>query len=57
VASRGGKSPRTLFIADKRSGENWCEKMREKIDEVKYRALYGRRMQIIEPCFSELYGA
>jgi hypothetical protein len=28
--------------------------MRKKIDEAKYRALYGRRMQIIEPCFSDM---
>jgi hypothetical protein len=33
IASRGGKSPRTLFIADKTKGENLCEKMRNKIDE------------------------
>jgi hypothetical protein len=54
VAGRGGKSPRTLFIADKKQEENLCEKMREKIDESKYRALYGRRMQIIEPCFADI---
>jgi hypothetical protein len=35
-------------------GKNLCEEMRKKIDEVKYRALYGRRMQIIEPCFSDM---
>jgi hypothetical protein len=34
LAGRGGKSPRTLFIADKRNGENLCEQMREKIDQV-----------------------
>jgi hypothetical protein len=28
--------------------------MRKKIDEVKYRVLYGRRMQIIEPCFADI---
>jgi hypothetical protein len=27
--------------------------MRKKIDEAKYRILYGRRLQIIEPCFSD----
>jgi hypothetical protein len=54
IASRGGKSPRTLFIADKTKGDNLCEKMRDKIDEGKYRILYGRRMQIIEPCFSDI---
>jgi transposase len=54
VAGRGGSSPRTLFLADKGKAENRCEKMRNKIDEVKYRVLYGRRMQIIEPCFSDM---
>jgi hypothetical protein len=28
--------------------------MRQKIDEAKYRALYGRRMRIIEPCFADI---
>jgi hypothetical protein len=28
--------------------------MRQKIDEAKYRALYGRRMQIKEPCFADI---
>jgi hypothetical protein len=39
---------------EKEGGKNLCEEMRRKIDEVKYRALYGRRMQIIEPCFSDM---
>jgi hypothetical protein len=43
-----------LFIADKKQEENLCEKMRQKIDEAKYRALYGRRMQIIKPCFADI---
>jgi hypothetical protein len=55
IASRGGKDPkRTLYIVDKRKGENLSEKMREKIDEPKNRVLYGRRMQIIEPCFADI---
>jgi hypothetical protein len=55
IAGRGGKSPkRTLYIADKSKGENLSEEMRKKIDEGKYRALYGRRMQIIEPCFADM---
>ncbi|MDR1468374.1 MAG: transposase [Spirochaetaceae bacterium] len=55
VAGRGGKSPkRTLYIADRSGEENLCGEMRNKIDEPKYRALYGRRMQIIEPCFSDI---
>jgi hypothetical protein len=28
--------------------------MRKKIDDPVYRTLYGRRMQIIEPCFSDM---
>jgi hypothetical protein len=39
---------------DRSEGENRCEKMRKKIDEVKYRTVSGRGMQIIEPCFSDM---
>jgi hypothetical protein len=39
---------------EKFDGKNVYEEMRKKIDEVKYRALYGRRMHIIEPCFSDM---
>jgi hypothetical protein len=28
--------------------------MRKKTDEMKYRVLYGRRMQIIEPCLADI---
>jgi hypothetical protein len=28
--------------------------MREKRDEAKYRTVYGRRMQILEPCFLDI---
>jgi hypothetical protein len=54
VAGRGGKIPRTLFIADKKQEESLCEKTRQKTGEAKRRALYGRRMQIIEPCFADI---
>jgi transposase len=55
IASRGGKDPkRTLYIVDKKKEENLSEKMRKKIDEVKYRVLYGRRMQIREPCIADI---
>jgi transposase len=55
IASRGGKRPkRTLYLVDREGEESLCDKMREKIDQTKYRALYGRRMQIIEPCFSDI---
>jgi hypothetical protein len=54
IAGRGGKRPKgTLYIGD-RDGENLCEKMREKIDEAKWRVWYGRRMQILEPSFSAI---
>jgi len=45
---------RTLFIAEKKNKENLCEKMRDKIDDPVYRELYSRRMQIIEPVFSNI---
>ncbi|MDR1202513.1 MAG: transposase, partial [Tannerellaceae bacterium] len=55
IAFCGGKSPkRTLYITDRTKDENLCDKMRNKIDQIKYRAWYGRRMQIIEPYFSDM---
>jgi hypothetical protein len=55
IAGRGGESPkRTVYITDKWQGENLSEELRQKIDQGKYRALYGRRMQIIELCFADL---
>jgi hypothetical protein len=44
----------TLYIADKTKEENLSDKMRKKIDETKCRVLYRRRMQIIEPCFTDM---
>jgi hypothetical protein len=53
--NKDAKNPmRTLYIADQEHEENLSDKMREKIDDPAYRALYGRRMQIIEPCFSDM---
>jgi hypothetical protein len=55
IAGRGGKNPkRTLYLADQEHEENLSDKMRKKIDDPVYRSLYGRRMQIIEPCFSDM---
>jgi hypothetical protein len=34
--------------------ETLSQKMRENIDKPKYKKLYSRRMQIIEPCFSDI---
>jgi len=45
---------RTLYIPIKRYKENLAQKMREKIDRPKYRKIYSRRMQIIEPVFSDI---
>ena len=45
---------RTLFIAIQAYTETFCEKMRKKIDDPVYRELYSRRMQIIEPVFSNI---
>jgi len=55
IARRNGKkSVRTLCIVDKKYEGNSSEKMREKIDNLAYRELYSRRMQIIEPTFSDI---
>ena len=32
----------------------FCEKMRKKIDDPVYKDIYSRRMQIIEPVFSNM---
>jgi hypothetical protein len=42
-----------LYIADSPGGKS-LEAMREKIDDPRNRELYGRRMQIIEPCFADI---
>jgi transposase len=52
---KSGKNPlRTLYIAEQKYKENLSVKMRAKIDEPAYRELYSRRMQIIEPTFSNI---
>jgi transposase len=48
------KTVRTLYIADQKYKENLSEKMKNKIDKPVYRELYSRRMQIIEPVFSNI---
>jgi len=37
-----------------RSKENLSEMMRKKIDNPVYRELYARRMQIVEPVYSNI---
>jgi hypothetical protein len=55
IARRNGKNPfRTLYIVDRKYEENLSEKMRKKIDDPAWRELYSRRMQIIEPVFSNM---
>ena len=41
-------------MKDKPYEENLSERMRNKIDDAAYRELYSRRMQIIEPVFSNM---
>jgi hypothetical protein len=48
------KSFRTLYITEQKYEENLSSKMREKIDDPAYKELYSRRMQIIEPVFSNI---
>jgi transposase len=45
---------RTLYIPITKYKENLCQRMREKIDTPKYKKLYSRRMQIIEPVFADI---
>lgn len=55
VNVKTGKNPaRTLYVINKKHEENLSEKMRKKIDDPVYRELYSRRMQIIEPVFSDI---
>ena len=55
ISKRTAKNPvRTIYIANKKYKENLSEKMRKKIDDPVYRELYSRRMQIIEPVFSDI---
>jgi len=55
IARRSGKkSVRTLYIVEKKYKDNLSEKMRKKIDNPAYRELYSRRMQIVEPVYSNI---
>jgi hypothetical protein len=45
---------RTLYIINRKYENNLSEEMRKKIDDPAYRELYSRRMQIIEPVFSNI---
>jgi transposase len=55
IKVKTSKNPvRTLYIIDKKYEDNLSEKMREKTDNPAYRELYSRRMQIIEPVYSNM---
>jgi len=55
ISKRTAKNPvRTIYIANKKYKNNLSEKMRNKIDDPVYREIYSRRMQIIEPVFSDI---
>ena len=55
IKKRGGKKPaRALYKVDRKYENNLSEEMRGKIDDPVYRELYSRRMQIIEPVFSNI---
>ena len=45
---------RTLYIPITKYKENLSQKMREKIDTPKYKRIYSRRLQIIEPVFADI---
>ena len=45
---------RTLYIPILKYKENLSQQMREKIDTPKYKKLYSRRLQIIEPVFADI---
>ena len=45
---------RTLYMPILKYEENLSQKMREKIDTPKYKRLYSRRLQIIEPVFADI---
>jgi len=51
---KGSKKYRTLYIPILKHKENLSQKMREKIDTPKYKKLYSRRLQIIEPVFANI---
>jgi hypothetical protein len=45
---------RTLYIPILKYEENLSQKMREKIDSPKYKKIYSKRLQIIEPVFADI---
>jgi hypothetical protein len=48
------RKQRTLYIPISRYKENLAQQMREKIDKPKYKRIYSRRMQIVEPVFADI---
>ena len=53
-SKKGQKKRRTLYIKKMKYQENYCQKMREKIDKPKYKRLYSQRLGLIEPVFADI---
>ena len=53
-SNRKQRKQRTLYIPISKYKENLAQKMREKIDKPKYKRIYSRRMQIVEPVFADI---
>jgi len=53
-SKRKVRKTRTIFIPISKYEENLCQEMREKIDTPKYKRIYSRRLQIIEPVFADI---
>jgi transposase len=55
IARHSSKNPvRTLYVINRKYEDNLSEKMKEEIDNPAYRELYSRRMQIVEPVYSNI---
>ena len=48
------KDYRTLYIRIPKYEVDYCQKMREKIDNPKYKMMYAQRLGIIEPVFADI---
>jgi hypothetical protein len=49
-----GATRRKLFFVDRTLGPDLLEQMRKRIDSVRGRAMYSRRMAIVEPVFANI---
>ena len=53
-SGKNQKEYRTLYIRIPKYEEDYCQKMREKIDKPKYKRLYSKRLGLIEPVFADI---